>query len=121
MRNEQQMAERISAQYTKKELTSLDRLRALDSKVKRAANIFSYIFGGIGALIMGAGMSLVMTDIWAEIGMSGDPMALGIIIGLLGLLMAGINYPIHKLILNERKKKYSQEILKLSEEITNKN
>lgn len=118
--NEQQTVERISAQYTKKESTELDKLRQLDAKVKRPANVFSYILGGIGALIMGSGMSLVMTDIAGSIGMNGDSMSMGIIIGIIGMLMSIINYPLHKLILNERKKKYASEILKLSESIIGK-
>ncbi|MBQ8145914.1 MAG: dihydropteridine reductase [Clostridia bacterium] len=118
--NEQQVVERISAQYTKKEPTELDKLRQLDARVKRPANVFSYILGGISALIMGSGMSLVMTDIAGSLGMNGDSMSIGIIIGIIGMLMAIINYPLHKLILNERKKKYASEILKLSESIIGK-
>ena len=110
------LVQKIRTQYTEKEHTQLDTLRGLDTKVKRPANIFAYIFGSISAIIMGAGMSLVMTEIGAILGI-GNTMVLGIIIGVIGLVMALINYPIFKGILNSRKKKYAPQILKLSEEI----
>ena len=120
-RNDQQfMAQKIRAQYIEKEATELDSLRKLDAKVKRPANIFAYIFGSISAIIMGAGMSLVMTDINTTLGLFGDPMIPGIVIGVVGMILALVNYPIYKGILGNRKKKYGAEILKLSEKIMNK-
>lgn len=117
-KNEQQfMAQKIRTQYMEKQATELDKLRELDAKVKRPANVFSYIFGSISAIIMGCGMSLVMTDIAETIGMSGEPMIPGIIIGIIGLALALINYPIHKGIMNSRKKKYASQIINLSEKI----
>ena len=110
------MVEKIRTQYMEKENTELDVLRELDAKVKRPANIFAYVFGSIGAIIMGSGMSLVMTDIGETIGI-GDSMVPGIIIGVIGMLMAIINYPIYKNILSLRKKKYADEIIKLSDKI----
>ncbi|MBE6596654.1 MAG: dihydropteridine reductase [Ruminococcaceae bacterium] len=119
-RNDKQfMAQKIRAQYMEKEITELDELRRLDAEVKRPANIFSYIFGSIGAIVTGCGMSLIMTDIADMINFGGDPMVAGIVIGIFGLAMALVNYPIYKAILNSRKKKYSAEILKLSEKIMN--
>lgn len=113
------MVEKIRTQYMEKENTELDVLRELDAKVKRPANIFAYVFGSIGAIIMGSGMSLVMTDIGETIGI-GDSMVPGIIIGVIGMLMAIINYPIYKNILSSRKKKYADEIIKLSDKIMKK-
>ena len=119
-RNDQEfLVQKIRTQYTEKEHTGLDSLRALDAKVKRPANLFAYILGGIGALIMGSGMSLVMTDIGTTLGIS-NTMNLGIMIGIVGLIMAIINYPVYKRILSSRKKKYADEILKLSERIMEK-
>ena len=96
--------------------SELDTLRALDTKVKRPANLFSYIFGGISAIVMGAGMSLVMTEVGASIGLA-NAMVPGIVIGVAGMAMAIINYPIYKCILASRKKKYADQILALSEKI----
>ena len=61
--NQDFLVQKIRTQYTEKEHTGLDELKELDTKVKRPANVFAYIFGSISAIIMGAGMSLVMTDI----------------------------------------------------------
>ena len=118
--DKQFMAQKIRAQYMEKTPSELDVLRELDAKVKRPANVFAYIFGSISAIVMGAGMSLVMTDIAEKIGLPFDPMLSGIVIGGIGMLMALINYPIYKGVLNSRKKKYGAEILKLSDKIMNK-
>ncbi|MGM9664425.1 MAG: dihydropteridine reductase [Eubacteriales bacterium] len=119
-KNDQQfMAQKIRTQYMEKESTELDALRKLDAKVKRPANVFAYVFGSVSAIVMGAGMSLVMTDIGATIGME-SAMVPGIIIGVVGMIMALVNYPMYKGILGSRKKKYGTEILKLSDKIMNK-
>lgn len=116
-RNDQNfMAQKIRTQYMEKESTQLDALRALDAKVKRPANVFAYVFGSISAIIMGTGMSLVMTDIGATLGME-NAMVPGVAIGVVGLLMAIINYPIYKGMLESRKKKYAAKILELSDKI----
>ena len=116
-RNDQEiLVQKIRTQYTEKEHTQLDDLKELDAKVKRPANMFAYIFGSVSAIIMGSGMSLVMTDIGSIIGIE-NTMAPGIIIGIIGMLMAIINYPIYKRILTSRKKKYADQIMKLSDQI----
>ena len=112
------LVQKIRTQYTEKEYTALDELKALDKKVKRPANVFAYIFGSIGAVIMGSGMSLVMTDIAEKIGFSFNPLVPGIIIGVVGMIMAGVNYPIYKTIMNSRKKKFGAKIIELSDKIT---
>ncbi len=113
------MAQKIRAQYMEKETSELDELRALDNKVKRPAHVFAYIFGSISAIIMGTGMSLVMTDIGEVMGLS-SPLIPGIIIGATGMIMAIVNYPIFKGILNSRKSKYAAEIVALSDRIMQK-
>lgn len=119
-RNDQEfLVQKIRTQYTEKEHTQLDALKELDAKVKRPANIFAYIFGSIGAIVMGSGMSLTMTDIGTTLGIE-NAMTAGIVIGVIGMLMAIFNYPIYKGILSSRRKKYADQIMKLSDEIMNK-
>lgn len=113
------LVQKIRSQYTEKENTELDELKRLDAKVKRPANVFAYIFGSIGAIVMGAGMSLVMTDIGAAVNIE-NTTTYGIIIGIAGMLMAIINYPVYKKILNSRRAKYSAQIVELSNRIINK-
>jgi hypothetical protein len=116
-RNDQDfLVQKIRTQYTEKEHTGLDKLKELDAKVKRPANVFAYIFGSISAIIMGSGMSLVMTDIAETVGIE-NPMLYGIVIGVVGMLMAIINYPIYKGILGSRRKKYADKIIALSDKI----
>ena len=119
-KNDQQfIAQKIRTQYMEKESTELDELRELDAKVKRPANAFGYTFGSVSAVIMGAGMSLVMTDIGATVGIA-SALIPGIIIGVVGLGMTLLTYPLYKKILNSRKNKYGAEIIKLSDKIMNK-
>ena len=117
-KNDQEfIVQKIRTQYTEKENTQLDELKQLDAKVKRPANVFAYVFGSIGAIIMGAGMSLVMTDIGSVIGME-NALVPGIMIGIVGMLMAIINYPVYKGILVSRRRKYADKIIALSDKIT---
>ena len=116
--DKQFVAQRIRTQYMEKEPGELDTLRALDAKVKRPASVFAYVFGSISAVIMGAGMSLVMTDIGATLGVTSS-LGLGFAIGIVGLGMALLTYPLYKKLLHSRKKKYGAEILALSDKIIN--
>ena len=116
MKDKEFVVEKIRSQYTEQEHTELDALKALDTKVKKPANVFGYTYGSIGAIVMGAGMSLVMTDIGAMLGVT-KAMVPGIVIGILGLAMVLTTYPIYKKILTSRKKKYSAKIMELSDRI----
>lgn len=116
-KNDQEfIVQKIRTQYTEKQDTKLDELKKLDGQVKKPANIFAYVFGGLAAIIMGCGMSLVMTDIGASVGIA-EPMVPGIVIGIVGLLMAVFNYPIYKNMLASRRKKYADKIIAVSDEI----
>lgn len=107
------IAQKIRTQYMEKESTELDELKALDAKVKRPANVFAYVFGIIGALVMGTGMSFAM-------GVIGDSMTVGIVIGIVGILIVSINYPIYKAILGSRKAKYADKVIALSDKLMNR-
>jgi hypothetical protein len=116
--DQEYLVQKIRPQYTEKQHTELDALKALDAKVKKPANLFGYIYGSFSAVVMGSGMSLVMTEIGTILGLA-NPMVPGIIIGVAGLAMAISTYPIYKKILNSRKKKYAAQILELSDKIVN--
>ena len=118
MKDQEFLVQKIRTQYTEKEHTGLDELKALDAKVKKPANTFGYTYGCVSAIVMGTGMSLVMTDIGSVVGLA-SAMVPGIAIGVVGLGMALSTYPIYKRILNSRKKKYAPEIMALSEKIMN--
>ena len=117
-KNDQEfLVQKIRTQYTEKSDTRLDELKKLDAGVKRPANVFGYIFGSVSAIIMGSGMSLVMTDIGSQIGISENSLPIGIVLGTIGMIAMLLTYPIYKKILTKRKKKYRQDVLALSEQI----
>jgi len=116
MKDKEFEAEKIRSQYTEAGQTDLDALKALDAKVKRPANVFAYTYGSIGAIVMGSGMSLVMTEIGAMLGMT-RTLVPGILVGVAGLVMALTTYPIYQRILRSRKKKYAARIMELSERV----
>ena len=119
MKDQEFIVQKIRTQYTEKQHTELDALEALDAKVKKPANIFGYTYGSLGAIVMGAGMSLVMTDIGAMIGLTAT-MVPGVTIGIAGMGIVLTTYPIYKEILNSRKKRFAPQILELSEKLMRK-
>ncbi len=113
------IAQNIRAQYTEKQITELDELKALDKKVKKPVTVFAISFGTVAAIILGTGMSLIMTDIGEFIGLA-NAMPAGIVIGVAGLALSIANYPIYTRILASRKAKYADQIVKLSDKILEK-
>ncbi len=109
-------AEQIANEYSIKNESKVIALKKLDRKAKLPANVFAYSFGIIMSLILGFGMCLSMNVIG-----NGNLIVLGIIIGIIGIIGVGLNYPIYKKILEESKKKYSQDIIRLANEISEEN
>ena len=116
MNTDKIIAESIAKDYAPKESSKLVALKKLDNKAKLPATIFTYSCGIISALIFGTGMCLAMQVIGSGIG----GMILGIVVGLIGLIGCGINYPIYKKMLEKGKKKYAYEIVQLAREIADK-
>lgn len=117
MNNDKQYAvQKIRADYVEKQYTDLDELKKLDASVKRPARVFAYVFGSIGALVMGSGMSLVMTEIGKTVGIENN-MLVGIVTGIVGMALVLVNYPIYKAILKHRKKKHGARIIELSDKL----
>ena len=107
-------AESIAKEYAAKDDSKIVALKKLDQKAKRPANVFAYTFGIISSLITGLGMSLAMQ----AIGSTTMHMVLGVVIGVIGFALCGINYPIYKKILKKGKDKYAFEIVELAREIS---
>lgn len=116
MKQDNNLVNNIRNGYEEKEITKIDELKALDKKVHRPANIFAYIFGCISALIMGTGMCLSMKVIGANL-----HIALGIVIGVVGIGLCVANYFIYKAVLKKRKSKYAEQILTLCDEASSSN
>ena len=116
MNTDKIIAESIAKEYAPKESSKLVALKKLDNKAKLPATVFTYSCGIISALVFGAGMCLAMQVIGSGIG----GMILGIVVGIIGLIGCGINYPIYKKMLEKGKKKYAYEIVQLAKEIADK-
>ena len=108
-------AEQIANEYAPKDTSKVVALRKLDAKAKLPATIFTYSFGIISALVLGVGMCLSMGQIGSGTGTS---FVLDIIIGVIGMVGMGVNYPIYLKLLANGKKKYAFEIMELAKEIS---
>ena len=107
-------AESIAKEYAPKDKSKIIALRKLDAKAKLPATIFTYTFGIISTLVLGTGMCLGMQVIGS--GITG--MVIGIIVGIIGMIGCGVNYPIYTKMLEKGKKKYAYEIVELAREIS---
>ena len=95
----------------------LQRLHNLDASVHNSATAASIAVGTIGSLIMGFGMSTVMTKLGEALGLGAYATPVGIAIGVVGLIIAVCAYPLYRAISEHRKKKVAPEILALIEEL----
>ena len=113
--NDVKVIEKIKSRYEEKraERTTIEELKELDKKAKRPAQVFSYVLGTVGALVLGTGMTMAMSLIPGG-------MIAGVAIGCTGIIIASFNYPLHKKIMKARREKYSKEILELSNKMLNK-
>ena len=115
MNTDKIFAEQIANEYSAKETSKVKALKRLDNKVKLAPTIFTYTFGIVFSLVLGLGMCFAM-----EVLGNGSALmiAVGVVIGCVGILGVSINYPIYKKWLSVRKKKYAGDIIALAKEIS---
>ena len=93
-------------------------LRRLDASVTSRATTAALVVGIAGALIMGLGMSLTMSELSEILGIHQDiGMLLGIIIGVVGIVPVCLAYPLYNRTLKKEREKIAPEILRLSEEL----
>ena len=117
---EQAELKRIRDKYTAptEAEDKMARLRRLDASVTQTAQIVALVFGIIGALILGCGMSLCMTDLGEILGSYRDmAMVIGIIVGVIGGVLASLAYPIYNAIVKAKRKKLAPEIIRLTDEL----
>ena len=104
-------AESIAKDYAPKDNSKVVALKKLDNRAKLPAIVFTYSCGIVSALIFGTGMCMAMQVI-------GNSMALGIIIGIIGMIGCALNYPVYTKMLAKGKAKYAYEIVELAREIS---
>ena len=117
---EQAELKRIREKYTPSTEAEdkMAKLRRLDASVTQKAQVIALIFGIVGALILGAGMSLCMSDFAEILGSHRDmAMVIGIPIGLVGGVLAALAYPMYNFIVKRERKKIAPEIIRLTDEL----
>ena len=110
-------AEQLANEYAPKDTSKVVALRKLDARAKLPATVFTYSLGIISALVLGVGMCLAMGQIGS--GTTGS-LVIGIIIGIVGMIGMGVNYPLYRKLLAKGKQKYAFEIMELAKEISEK-
>lgn len=113
---QQEEIKNIRKKYLPPEEDKMERLRKLHHSATQKAQAWALVLGVIGALIMGIGMSLVMTDIGEMIGLS-NALIPGIVIGVIGMIPVGFAYPTYNRILKKERQRIAPEILRLSDEL----
>lgn len=108
-------AEQLANEYAPKDASKIVALRKLDAKAKMPATIAVYTIGIVAALVMGMGMCLSMKVIGDG---STGMFVIGVVLGILGIAAAGINYPLYKKLIARGKEKYAYEIMELAREIS---
>ena len=111
----QREVEEIRKAYLPKEEDKMEQLRKLHSIPTQKAQSASIAVGVIGALILGTGMSLCMTELGAALG--NLAMAMGVIIGLAGMILVALAYPIYNRILKKEREQIAPEILRMTDEL----
>ena len=117
---EQAELKQIRDKYTKPTEVEdkMARLRRLDASVTNTAQAVALVFGVIGTLILGFGMSLIMTDLSEILGTYQNiAMPIGIIIGIVGGVLASLAYPIYNAIVKAKRKQLAPEIIRLADEL----
>ena len=110
--SQQAEIKKIRDKYLPKEkkIDKMEQLRALDRSVERAGTVIALIVGILGTLIMGAGMSAVMVG-------DSSLFTVGIVVGIVGIAILSVAYPLYKVVVDHRRKKIAPVILKLTEEL----
>ena len=111
----QQEVEEIRKAYLPKEEDKMEQLRRLHSIPTQKAQSASIAVGVIGALILGTGMSLCMTELGAALG--DLAIIMGVLIGLAGIVLIALAYPIYNRTLKKERERIAPEILRLSDEL----
>lgn len=112
------VVQNIRAQYVEKQPSELDALRALDAGVTQRAQLVSLIFGVICALVLGFGMSLVMSELPEMLGLSRtQALTIGVLVGAVGGVLVSLAYPMYNVVLKRERARVAPEIIRLTDEL----
>jgi len=105
----------IRKKYAAPEEDKMEQLRRLDRQATDKAQARSIALGVIGSLVLGTGMSLAMTDLSGFL--SGAAMFFGVLIGLIGIVLIALAYPVYHHALQKERQRIAPEILRLTDEL----
>lgn len=115
---ERSEVESIRQKYLSPQEDKMEQLRRLDRSASQKAQAWAIALGTIGALILGTGMSLFMTDLGERLGAHQNlAMVIGIVAGLAGLVLVALAYPVYNKILKKERQRIAPQILRLTEEL----
>ena len=115
---QQQEVAAIRNKYIPREQTPLERLRQLDRSATKKAQSVAITLGVIGALVMGSGMSLAMTDLNQMLQLSeGLAMLIGVVVGMIGMVLVALAYPVYNRALQKQRERIAPEVIRLSDEL----
>ncbi|MBQ9083157.1 MAG: hypothetical protein IJY28_06635, partial [Clostridia bacterium] len=106
----------IRKKYMPPEEDKMAQLRRLDASAESAASTAAIVTGVVGALILGTGMSLIMTDFGRILGAWGAMIA-GIVTGVLGIVLICLAYPVYNRTLRKARARIAPEVLRLTDEL----
>ena len=112
---QQQEIENIRKKYLPPQEDKMEQLRKLHHSATQKAQAASIAIGVIGTLILGTGMSLFMTKLGSALG--NLSMVIGIIVGLIGMVLVALAYPIYNKVLKKERVRIAPEILRLTDEL----
>lgn len=107
---EQEEVKNIRKKYLKQEEDKLQLLKKLDASVNNKAATVAVTLGIIGTLIMGIGMCCCL--VWA-----GAWFIPGIVVGVVGIALICLAYPMYNNILQKEREKIAPEIIRLTDEL----
>lgn len=107
---EQDEVRKIRQKYVAKQEDKIEQLRRLDRSVTKKGTMVSIIIGVIGALVLGVGMCCTM--VWADV-----LFVPGIIIGVFGIGLVSVAYPVYSYITKKERERIAPEIIRLTDEL----
>ena len=112
---QQEEIKNIRKKYMAPEEDKMEQLRRLHHSATQKAQAWAIGMGVVGALIMGVGMSLAMTELSGFLG--GTAMFIGIPVGLVGIALIALAYPAYNRVLKKERQRIAPEILRLTDEL----
>ena len=109
---QQEEVERIRNKYLPKQESKVEQLRKLDKSTEKPGTVIGILLGIIGALFLGVGMCCTL--VWNT---SMEIFIAGVVIGILGLVLAGMAYPVYQKVTEKERKKIADQILALIDEL----